>query len=108
MDNSQQYDVITEINKLGVKYGEEFNWGMEMNSEFFEKELSKELVISPQANIKAVARSYSDDDVLFLMDGSLYRIYHLTFSGGTPRFTEFADGKAAVEYIEKQFVEEYL
>ena len=79
-----------------------------MDNVFFEKELRKELVISPNSNVKALARSYSNDDVLFLLDEELYRISPLTYSVGTPRYIEFSGGKAAVEYIEKQFVEEYL
>ena len=108
VDSDTGYDVIAEINNLEQKYGVDFNWGTEMDNIFFEKELRKELVMSLDSNIKALARSYSDDDVLFLLDEEIYRIYHLTFSGGTPRYIEFADGKSAVEYIEKQFVEEYL
>ncbi|WP_051563430.1 hypothetical protein [Butyrivibrio sp. LB2008] len=108
VDRDAGYDVIAEVNKLELKYGDEFNWGTDMDNAFFEKELIKELVISPNSNVKALARSYSDDDVLFLLDEEVYRIYHLTYSVGTPRYIEFADGKSAVEYIEKQFVEEYL
>ena len=108
VDSDAGYDVIAEINNLEQKYCEAFNWGTDMDNVFFEKELRKELVISPNSNVKALARSYSNDDVLFLLDEEIYRIYHLTYSVGTPRYIDFADGKSAVEYIEKQFVEEYL
>ena len=45
--------------------------------------------------------------VLFLLDSKVYRIYHLTYSDGELRYTEFLDGKKVVEYIEKRFVDEY-
>lgn len=102
------YDVINEIRKLEEKYGEEFNWGTELKSEFFENELKKEVVLLSDSNVKAIARSYSNDDVLFVLDDKVYRIYHLTYSGGTPRYQEFIDGKTAVDYIEKAYIEDYL
>lgn len=105
--NKSMYDVIDEIRKLEEKYGEDFNWGTELKSEFFENELRKELSLSPNFSIKALARSYSNDDALFVFDDKFFRIYHLTYSGGKPRYQEFADGRAAVDFIERQFVEEY-
>lgn len=100
-------NIIKEINKLEEKYGEEFNWGTELNAEFFENELKSETSIKPYNEAKALARSYSSDDVLFVIDDEVYRIYHLTFSSGKPRYQEFVDGQAAVDYIEKQFIKEY-
>lgn len=105
--NKSMYDVIDEIRKLEEKYGEDFNWGTELKSEFFENELRKELALAPDFNVRALARSYSNDDVLFTYDERFYRIYHLTYSSGKPRYQEFADGRVAVDYIERQFVEEY-
>ena len=32
------YNVISEINKLEEKYGEEFNWGTDLKPEYFEAE----------------------------------------------------------------------
>lgn len=102
------YDVIVEIRKLEEKYGEDYNWGIELKSEFFENELKKEAVFASNSSVKAIARSYSDDEVLFTIDDKVYRIYHLTYSGGEPRYQEFIDGRAAVDYIEKQYLEEFL
>ena len=101
--NKSMYDVTNEIRRLEEKYGEEFNWGTELKNEFFENELKKEAVLASSSNAKAIARSYSNDDVLFVLDDKVYRIYHLTYSGGKPRYQEFIDGKAAVDYIEKDF-----
>lgn len=97
------YDVVNEIRKLEEKYGEDFNWGTELKNEFFENELKKEADLATNSSVKAIARSYSNDDVLFVLDDKVYRIYHLTYSGGNPRYKEFIDGKAAVDYIEKDF-----
>ncbi|WP_242840797.1 hypothetical protein [Butyrivibrio proteoclasticus] len=105
--NKSMYDVIDEIRKLEEKYGEDFNWGTDFKNEFFESELRKELALEPSFNVKAIARSYSNDDVLFEYDDKVFRIYHLTYSGGEPRYQEFTDGRAVVDYIERQFVEEY-
>ena len=92
------YDVVSEIRKLEEKYGEDFNWGTELKSESFENELKKEAVLAPNLSVKAIARSYSNDDVLYVLGDKVYRIYHLTYSGGKPRYKEFIDGKAAVDY----------
>ena len=106
------FDITGEINKLCVKYGDDFNWGAVIGKNGFVRELQKETDISQYCEVKAVARSYSNDDVLFLLDNKIYRVYHLTYSKqhtvGFPKYTEFLDGEAAVAYIEKQFVEEYL
>ena len=103
------FDVIREINKLEEKYGEEFNWGTEIDRKYYQRELEKEMVLEPLPflDVKALAKSYSNDDVLFLLDSKVYRIYHLTYSDGEPRYTEFLDGEKVVEYIEKRFVDEY-
>jgi len=75
-------------------------------------ELEKETDISQYSDVKAIARSYSCDDVLFMLDNNIYRIYHLTYSthneNGFPRFMEFVDTSRVIAYIEKQFIEEYL
>ena len=101
------FDIIREINNLEKKYGEEFNWGTEINREFYQSELVKETVLAPYQNVIALAKSYSNDDVLFLLDNKVYRIYHLAYSDGEPRYTESHDGEKVVEYIEKRFVDEY-
>ncbi len=105
-------DIISEISRLGDKYGEEFNWGIVPQENGFVRELKKETDVSQYDEVKAVARSYSCDEVLFLFDSNIYRIYHLTYSihneNGFPRYMEFSDAKKVVDYIEHQFIEEYL
>lgn len=104
-------DVIKGINSLSEKYGDEFSWGILTDGSSFVNELRKETDISLYTDIKAIARNYSGDDVLFLLDNTAYRIYHLTYSSdrqnGYPKFISFSDGAEAVSYIEKQYVEEY-
>lgn len=105
-------DIISEISRLYDKYGEEFNWGIVPQENGFVRELSKETNVSQYEEVRAVARSYACDEVLFLFDNNIYRIYHLTYSmnnlNGFPRYKEFLDAEKVVEYIENQFVEEYL
>lgn len=103
------------------KYGEEFNWGMIPFNKtgYFVNELKNELGqenIIFSNRIYAVARSYSDDDVLYLFGGDgrgdVYRIYHLTYSSKNtdsyPQYKEFSDIQEVKKYIEEQFVSEYL
>ena len=103
--------VINEINRLSEKFGEEFNWGTLSNGSTYVNELQKETDMSVYNEIKAIARSYSSDDVLFILDNNIYRIYHMTYSSarksGYPVFIEFSDGIEAVGYITKQYIEEY-
>ena len=105
-------DIISEISRLYDKYGEEFNWGIVPQENGFVRELSKETNVSQYEELRAVARSYACDEVLFLFDNNIYRIYHLTYSmnnlNGFPRYKEFLDAEKVVEYIENQFIEEYL
>ena len=105
------FGIISEISRLSNKYGEDFNWGIVPEDNGFVKELEKETDISHYSDVKAIARSYSCDDVLFMFD-NIYRIYHLTYStnnkNGFPRFMEFIDTSKVIAYIENQFIEEYL
>ncbi len=105
---------------LSDKYGEDFNWGMLSPTDtYFVEELKKEIGadnILFEYNVKAVARSYSSDEALYLLKGindkDVYRIYHLTYSSrnmkGFPKYEEFFDIDNVSEYIEKKYVEEYL
>ena len=106
------FSIISEINRLCNKYGEDFNWGIIPEENGFVRELKKETDISQYGDVKAIARCYSCDDVLFMLDNNIYRIYHLTYSthneNGFPRFMEFVDISKVIAYIEKQFIEEYL
>lgn len=105
-------DIIGEINRLHDKYEEDFNWGIVPKENRFVVELKRETDISQYNEVIAIARSYSCDEVLFLFDNGIYRIYHLTYSAnnanGFPRYTEFSDGQKVIEYIEKKYIEEYL
>ena len=103
--------VVREIGRLSNKYGENFNWGFVAENNGFVKELEKETDISQYRNVKAIARCYSCDDVLFMLD-HLYRIYHLTYSihneNGFPKYKEFAEASKVISYMEKYFIEEYI
>ena len=63
--------VINEINRLSEKFGEEFNWGTLSNGSTYVNELQKETDMSVYNEIKAIARSYSSDDVLFILDNNI-------------------------------------
>ncbi|SDB56521.1 hypothetical protein [Butyrivibrio sp. INlla16] len=102
------FDIIYEINMLEEKYGDDFNWGTDFNCDFFQKQLARESDLTPYKKVKALAKCYSNDDVLFLLDNKSYRIYHLTYSSGEPRYIEFQNGKDVIEYIEKQYIDEYM
>ena len=105
--------------ELAEKYGEEFTWGMiPFGNRTFVPELKKEIGENdPLYNelIYAVAKSYVNDDVLFVVGGyrdvDIYRIYHLTYSEknaeGFPKYEEFAGILAVKEYIESEFVKGY-
>lgn len=105
---------------LNQKYGEEFNWRMLPHTDMcFVEELKKELgqeYSMFDKRVYALARSDSNDDVLFLLcgdsGGDVYRIYHLTYSSknkeGYPRYREFASTQAVKKYIEERFIDEYL
>ncbi len=105
------FDVLSGLNHLCNKYGDDFNWGIVPQENGFVRELKKETNIYQFIEAKAIARSYSCDDVLFVFDNSVYRVYHLTYSSqnenGFPKYKEFVDAKAVVDYIEKQFIEGY-
>ena len=100
------------------KYGEDFNWRMlPFSDKGFVEELKKEIgnddILFKNA-VWAVARSYSNDDVLYLVgskDGiDVYRIYHLTYSytntNEYPGYQEFVGIESVRDYIEKQYIEE--
>ena len=106
------YNIINEINRLCSKYGEEFNWDIVPEENSFVNELARETDLSIYSEVKAIARSYSRDDVLYILDNNIYRIYHLTYSSnnkdGFPKFLEFIDVNKVISYIENQFIEDYL
>jgi len=61
---------------------------------------------------KALARCYSQDDVLFLLDDNSYAIVHLTYSknniGGCPSHIVFPDLHSAIGNIEEEYLAEYV
>lgn len=91
------------------KYGDAFNW-MCTSSDSFVDELRHELGDECGLNsITVIAKCESNDDVLFLIDG-IYRIYHLTYlrKADSPKYLEFNNLSEAMDYIEKDYVENYL
>lgn len=102
------------------KYGEEFNWRMlPFSDKYFVEELKKEIGMGNQLFDKviyAVARSYSADDALYLVDNvkgkDVYRIYHLTYnyvnSDGFPKCIELCGIEELKDYLENQFIEEFM
>lgn len=91
------------------KYGEDFNW-MRTSSDSFVDELRHELGDACSFNsITVIAKCESNDDVLFLIDG-IYRIYHLTYSKKVDslKSLEFDNLSETMDYIEKDYVENYL
>jgi len=102
------------LNELIEKYGDDFSWGI-TNDNYFLDELNVELSVDhPLHNkaSKAVARCYSNDDVLFLLDDHSYAIIHLTYSkmniNGYPCYRCFPNATSVIEYIEKGYIAEFL
>lgn len=94
--------------KLNNKYGDNFNWII-TSSDTFVNELKLELGCLCSFNsISVIAKCESNDDVLFLIDG-IYRIYHLTYSsnGDLPRYLEFNELSAVINYIERDYIDNY-
>ncbi len=98
------------------KYNGDFNWSLipETNN-YYITELKKELgADNPlfQNSIRAIAKCESNDDVLYVLNGDIWRIYHLTYSAnnseGYPKYKEFSSIKAAAEYIQDRFLKEYF
>lgn len=113
------YMTIEEIMyQFDKEYGEDFNWIMiplSQSNGYFVDELKRELDendIFLRNKIWAVAKCTSNDDVLFLSEGDICRIYHLTYSRnnekGFPQYVEFMNKRLAFEYIQNQFITEYL
>lgn len=109
------------FNNFAKKYRDDFNWGIipDDKKEYFVNELKKESgqeKIILNNKIYAIARNYSDDEVLYILENDsgekLYRIYHLTYSvrntDDFPKYTEFPNIFTAGKYIEKKFINEYL
>lgn len=104
--------------QLDKEYGEDFNWMMiplTQSGGYFVNELKRELNENDKflrKKVWAVAKCTSNDDVLFLSEGNIWRIYHLTYSSnkenGFPQYVEFSSRKLVAEYIQNQFIAKYL
>ena len=71
LEVKRMFSIINEISRLCNKYGEDFNWGIIPEVNGFVRELEKETDISQYSDVKAIARSYSCDDVLFMLDNNM-------------------------------------
>lgn len=67
------------------------------------------------SSIYAVAKCEANDDVLYVCghDGQndIYRIYHLTYTHNPndyPKYVELAGIEKVHQYIEKQYIDNYL
>ncbi|RKJ71665.1 hypothetical protein D7X33_22115 [Butyricicoccus sp. 1XD8-22] len=104
------------------KYGEDFNWYMvplsQLNSAFVE-ELKREIGEKHflyDKKVWTVAKCKSNDDVLYITDGEsgaeIYYIFHLTYSNqnleGFPKYEKFIDAYAVKEFIEQEFIKNYM
>lgn len=103
------------ITALAEEYGGDFNWSLIPETDYYITELKKELgADNPlfQNSIHAIAKCESNDDVLYVLNDDMLRIYHLTYSAsnseGYPKYEEFSSIKAASEYIQDRFLKEYL
>ena len=102
------------LNKLEKKYGDDFNWGILKDNNFL-NELHAELTAGHHLHGKArqaLARCYSQDDFLFLLDDNSYAIVHLTFSknniNGFPLYKKFADLQSVINHIENEYLTEHI
>lgn len=103
MSPDKYFDLFEE------KYRDDFNW-MCISSDSFVEELRQKLEDKRSLNpITAIAKCELNDDVLFQMDG-IYRIYHLTYvrKADSLRCLEFKNLSEAMDYIEKDYVENYF
>lgn len=81
------------IKKLIQKYGDDFNWWVPDSMEYLNCEIQKELVTGHE--LKGKDRVY---------------IVHLLWNKGDknfPRYIEFLNLEHAINYIEKEYVDEY-
>lgn len=107
--------------QLEKEYGEDFNWRIVLpdKSKNFVDELKKELNENDpflSNRVYAIAKCDSNDDVLFLAEDNkgseIWRIYHLTYTvdhaDDFPEYQEFNSRKTAADYIQNQYIAEYL
>lgn len=93
-------------------FGKDGDWALLESSskEYFAKEYMQEINQDhPLYNIgfQPIARRYSRDDVLFVLDNGKWVILHLTFSNsnlnGWLKFEIFENYNTALNYIETQY-----
>lgn len=94
------------------EYGSDFNWHLvPFDNKTFVNELRRELNPDNEyiaGDVFAVAKCDSNDDVLFLSDKNVWRIYHLTYSSDNaskyPLYKEFTGRREAAEYLQEMYV----
>ena len=100
------------IKKLIEKYGNDFNWWVPDSMEYLNSEIQKELVTGHELkgkDLKAIAKCEYNDNALFQGRDRVY-IVHLLWNKGDkkfPRYIEFLNLEDAINYIEKEYVDEY-
>lgn len=115
MKTSNDMTMEEIITALAEEYSEDFNWSLIPETDYYITELKKELgADNPlfQNSVRAIAKCESNDDILYVLNGTIWRIYHPTYSANNseeyPKYEEFSSIKAAAEYIHDKFVKEYL
>lgn len=108
------------FNDLYNKYGDNFNWHiLPCSSKTFVSELKREIAADHflyNKDLRAVAKCDSNDNVLYVTDnqngGSIYYIFHLTYSAhnpkGFPKYKDFADIYEVKNFIEQDYIANYL
>ena len=104
------------FDNLISKYGDDFNWFVisDTNNIFYNEALFEINSHHPlyECIVQSVAKCESNDNVLFLLKNHHYAIIHLAYSKTNtksfPIFEEFDSLQLAVDYIENQFINEYI
>ncbi|SHL77609.1 hypothetical protein SAMN02745136_05674 [Anaerocolumna jejuensis DSM 15929] len=104
------------FSNLCEKYGENFNWSLiGFSNQYFVEEAKKEIKpghLLYGKTMNSVAKSESNDDVMFVMENERYVIIHLTYCKDGevryPTFLEFENLIEVMSFIEKEYVENYL
>lgn len=95
------------------KYGENFNWSsIGLSNQYFVEAAKKEIKPGHPLygqTMYSVAKSESNDDVIFVIENERYVIIHLTYCKDGevryPTFLEFHNLIEVISYIEKKYVE---
>lgn len=97
------------------KFGEDFNWTViSPANKYYSNEAKNEIKPGHPLyglEIWSVAKCESKDDVMFVLEDGRYIILHLTYCENIdpsyPNYISFNYLQDAIEYIEKQYCEEY-